>query len=208
MHCGVAGLDRLGGEHHRLEPGAADLVDGERGHHRRGTPAWIIAWRAGAWPLPPCTTWPMITSSTAAGSTLARPTAFADDHGAELRRGERGQPAEIPADGRAHGGENDGCCAIGSRDTTPVRWNRLMPEDNDRSAGRRETVAPGDRSMARGPGCAPRSVTRARNAPPASPPASSPPRAPGAPGCRSRPRAGPPPPCRAPSPPPPRGSGS
>ena len=27
---GVAGLDRLGGEHHRLEPRAADLVDGER----------------------------------------------------------------------------------------------------------------------------------------------------------------------------------
>src|SRR5437867_4923022 len=29
---GVARLDRLGREHHRLEPGTADLVDGERGN--------------------------------------------------------------------------------------------------------------------------------------------------------------------------------
>ena len=40
-----------------------------------GRPAWISAWRAGACPEPPCTTWPMITSSTAAGSTPARATA-------------------------------------------------------------------------------------------------------------------------------------
>ena len=35
----------------------------------------MSAWRAGAWPEPPCTTCPMITSSTAAGSTPARETA-------------------------------------------------------------------------------------------------------------------------------------
>src|SRR5438552_908425 len=40
-----------------------------------GRPAWIAAWRAGAWPTPPCSTLPMITSSTAAGSTPARRTA-------------------------------------------------------------------------------------------------------------------------------------
>jgi hypothetical protein len=40
-----------------------------------GSPAWIAAWRAGAWPSPAETTLPMMTSSTAAGSTPARRTA-------------------------------------------------------------------------------------------------------------------------------------
>src|SRR5207249_11476920 len=37
-----------------------------------GSPAPIEAWRAGAWPAPPCNTWPMITYSTSSFSTLAR----------------------------------------------------------------------------------------------------------------------------------------
>jgi len=40
-----------------------------------GRPAWIAAWRPGAWPTPPCSTLPMITSSTAPVSIAARRTA-------------------------------------------------------------------------------------------------------------------------------------
>ena len=37
-----------------------------------GTPECIKAWRAGFWPEPAAKTWPMMTSPTIAGSTLAR----------------------------------------------------------------------------------------------------------------------------------------
>src|SRR5262245_34121765 len=37
-----------------------------------GSPAWIAAWRAGAWPSPAETTLPMMTSSTPSGETPAR----------------------------------------------------------------------------------------------------------------------------------------
>ena len=40
-----------------------------------GRPAWIAAWRAGAWPTPPWSTFPMITSSTSVASMPARRTA-------------------------------------------------------------------------------------------------------------------------------------
>src|SRR5947207_4128512 len=39
---------------------------------RGSMPALICAWRAGAWPWPPCTTWPMMTSSTCVPVTFAR----------------------------------------------------------------------------------------------------------------------------------------
>ena len=38
-----------------------------------GSPAPIAAWRAGAWPAPACSTWPMITYSTSSFSTPAAP---------------------------------------------------------------------------------------------------------------------------------------
>src|SRR5258706_9773556 len=37
-----------------------------------GIPALSAAWRAGAWPVPPWITWPMITSCTSAAGTLDR----------------------------------------------------------------------------------------------------------------------------------------
>src|SRR5439155_19440971 len=40
-----------------------------------GRPAPIEAWRAGAWPAPPCSTWPMITYSTSFGSSPIRSNA-------------------------------------------------------------------------------------------------------------------------------------
>src|SRR5579859_74268 len=39
-----------------------------------GSPAPMAAWRAGACPAPPCTTWPMITSSTSPAAMPARLT--------------------------------------------------------------------------------------------------------------------------------------
>ena len=66
-----------------------------------GSPAWIAAWRAGAWPTPPWSTLPMITSSTAAAVDPGAAHRLPDHEGAELRRGERRQAAQEPADGRA-----------------------------------------------------------------------------------------------------------
>src|SRR5438309_5169 len=40
-----------------------------------GSPAPIVACRAGAWPAPPCSTWPMTTYSTSSFSTPARSSA-------------------------------------------------------------------------------------------------------------------------------------
>src|SRR5918994_7288667 len=40
-----------------------------------GRPAPIAAWRAGAWPAPPCSTWPMITYSTSSFAIPARSSA-------------------------------------------------------------------------------------------------------------------------------------
>src|SRR5213079_1275363 len=71
-----------------------------------GRPAWIAAWRAGAWPTPPCSTLPMITSSTAAGPTPARRTASRIT--SAPRGGAGGQAAQILADGCAAGGQDDG----------------------------------------------------------------------------------------------------
>ena len=40
-----------------------------------GRPAPIAAWRAGAWPAPACSTWPMITYRGSPGSTPIRSSA-------------------------------------------------------------------------------------------------------------------------------------
>ena len=40
-----------------------------------GSPAPIAAWRAGAWPAPACSTWPMITYCGSCGSTPMRSSA-------------------------------------------------------------------------------------------------------------------------------------
>ena len=104
----VARLDRLRGEHHGLEARAAHLVDRERRDGGR-MPALIAAWRAGAWPTPPWITLPMITSSIAcvdAGALDRR----ANRDGAKLRRGQRREAAEKPADRRA-GSRNDDTAA-------------------------------------------------------------------------------------------------
>ncbi len=40
-----------------------------------GSPAPIAAWRAGAWPAPPCSTWPMIAYCGSVASTPMRSSA-------------------------------------------------------------------------------------------------------------------------------------
>ena len=40
-----------------------------------GSPAPTVAWREGAWPTPPCSTWPMTAYSTSSSSTPARSSA-------------------------------------------------------------------------------------------------------------------------------------
>ena len=79
----VAGADGLVGEHHRLEPRAADLVDRQRGDVV-GEPAVEAPPGArGSGRAPAVTTLPMMHSSTIAGSMPARRTASAHDQRAE-----------------------------------------------------------------------------------------------------------------------------
>ena len=103
----VAGADRLGREHHRLQPGAAHLVRRCTPAIVSGSPATSAACRAGVWPTPACTTLPMITSSTCRGCTFARFSASAMATAPSLRRRQVGQPAEELADRRADGGEDE-----------------------------------------------------------------------------------------------------
>ena len=77
-----------------------------------GSPAWISACLAGAWPgatldhLPHDDLFHLGRIHAGAGDRLA------DDHGAELGSGERGETAEIAADRGADGGDDDGGGAI------------------------------------------------------------------------------------------------
>ena len=52
-----------------------------------GSPAPIAAWRAGAWPAPACSTWPMITYSTSLRLEADPLERRADRDRAELGRG-------------------------------------------------------------------------------------------------------------------------
>src|SRR5262245_15967039 len=65
-------------------------------------PALICAWRAGAWPCPPCTTWPISTSSTSLPPTRARLMAslIAIAPRSEARSAER-PPRNLPIGVRA-----------------------------------------------------------------------------------------------------------
>jgi hypothetical protein len=103
---GVAGLDGLRGEHDRLETRAAHLVDGERRNCRRksrvyqGLPCRGLS-RAALDHLTHDDLFHATGIDTGARNRLT------DDHGAELGSGERGQTAEVAADRRADGGNDD-----------------------------------------------------------------------------------------------------
>ncbi len=109
------------------------------------SPARSSAWRAGAWPAPACSTWPMMTSSIGrvrwqAGSVDGR----ADGDGAELDRGDaREPPAELPD--RRPGGADD-------VDVTVRPGRRLHGGQSTpgRPRGRRPALSAG-RSGTRGP---------------------------------------------------------
>ena len=76
-----------------------------------GMPASTAACRAGIWPAPACSTWPMITYCTWSGATPARSSAAGDGDPAELGRREVLEVAQQPAhrgpraadDHRSHG---------------------------------------------------------------------------------------------------------
>ena len=72
-----------------------------------GMPAPRLAWRAGAWPWPACSTLPTITSSTSAGFIRPRLEGGLDGPGAELGGGQGGKLAQQSAHGRAGGGRDD-----------------------------------------------------------------------------------------------------
>ena len=71
-----------------------------------GRPAPIAACRAGAWPAPACSTWPMITYCGSCGSSPIRSSAAAIAIGPELRRLVPGEPAAEPAERRPDGADD------------------------------------------------------------------------------------------------------
>ena len=72
-----------------------------------GRPAPIAAWRAGAWPAPPCSTWPMITYCGSRGSTPDALERGPDRERAELGRLVAGEPAAELPERRADGADDD-----------------------------------------------------------------------------------------------------
>ena len=86
----VARLDRLGGEHHGLEAGAADLVDGEGGDGRRqsGVDQRLAGRGLAAAALHHLAHDDLVDR---AGVDAGPRDRLADDHGAELGRGKAGR---------------------------------------------------------------------------------------------------------------------
>src|SRR5262249_21743033 len=104
---GVAGADRLGGEHDRLEAGAADLVDGEGGDGvGQSRLEGGLARRVLAEPRLEDVADDDLVDAVRRGAGPFE--CFADGDGAELRGRHLAEGAEILADGRADGGEDQG----------------------------------------------------------------------------------------------------
>ena len=112
---GVPGLDRLGGEHDRLEARAAHLIDGERrnGGRQAGLDERLAGGRLAGAALNHLAEDDFFDR---AGVDAGPDHRVTNDHGAELGRGEGGKTAEIPPDGGAYGGEDDGCRAVAHTD--------------------------------------------------------------------------------------------
>ena len=105
---GVAAAHRLRRQHHGLQARAADLVDGAGPAPPCGRPALMTVWRAGFWPEPAASTWPMITSEIASPGTPALASRPLIDMRAEVRRGGLGERAAELADrGALRGHDHD-----------------------------------------------------------------------------------------------------
>src|SRR5206468_2259023 len=103
----VARPDRLGGEHHGLEPRPAHLVDGERGDRPReaGVDRRLPARRLAHAALEHV---PHDHFLDRAVLDPGAPHGLPDHERAEPGRGQRREPAEVLADRRPTGAENDG----------------------------------------------------------------------------------------------------
>ena len=99
--------DALIGEHHRLEPRAAHLVDRERGHVV-GEAAASAACRAGFWPSAGRDDVAHDAFVDDRRIDAGAADGFGDDQRAELRRGEVLERAEELAGRRADGADDDG----------------------------------------------------------------------------------------------------
>ena len=73
-----------------------------------GMPALTAAWRAGIWPAPACSTWPMITYSTWSGAHAGPLQRGLDRDAAEVGAGEVLERAEQPAHRGPGAGDDDG----------------------------------------------------------------------------------------------------
>jgi hypothetical protein len=108
----IARLDGLGREHHGLEAGAAHLVDGEC-RDGAGDPGVDQRLARGGLPRPALQ---HVAEDHLVHRGPLHPGALeggADDEGAELRRGEPREAAEVAADRRADGGDDDGRGLVG-----------------------------------------------------------------------------------------------
>ena len=106
---GVAGLDGLGREHDRLEAGAAHLVDRERGDAggKSRLDQGLTGRRLAAPALDHLAHDHFFYGG---GIDAGAGDGIADDHRAELGRAKRRESAEIAADGRPNGGQDDRGC--------------------------------------------------------------------------------------------------
>src|SRR6185295_9938779 len=108
----VARPDRLGGEHHGLEPRPADLVDRQRRHGPRETGVnRRLAARRLAHPALEHVPHDHFFDCAVLDAGAAH--GLANHEGTEPGGGKRGEAAEILADRGAAGGENDGGGAVG-----------------------------------------------------------------------------------------------
>ena len=109
----VAGADHQVGDLDRADRRRADLVDRVR-RNSFGSPAPIAAWRAGAWPAPACSTWPMMTYCDLVGSMPVALEPGADRDRAELGRLVLREAAAEPAERRPNRGDDDASLSLRS----------------------------------------------------------------------------------------------
>ena len=132
-----------------------------------GRPAWSAAWRAGAWPLPACRTWPIRTSSTCDRGRI-QPGALdggPDGDAAERGRRDAAQRTAELADRGARRADDVGL-AVGDscmrRILRPTPSSDPVPRRRHAASDMRRTIATFRRAAARP---APRAASCSRRSP-------------------------------------------
>ena len=173
----VPRADRLRGEHHGLEAGAAHLVDREC-RDGAGESRVDRGLAGGCLPHPALQHVPHDDFVHRGGIDPRATHGFTNDAGAELWRGERSEPAQIAPDRRADRTEDDGGGGVGAHVGYGRGMTLPLPHTNDGNARVRISSVSRPRNSSTGmttcllpaprartatvPACASRSPTTAR----------------------------------------------